>query len=112
MFTVDASDVHEMTKRAEVEFGNLGKRMLRAAKHSAKYERDTHPYTNRTFRLQRSTDAGMMGGWEEISVVLYMGMYYASFVNNLGYSHIENAAQQCQGWIWRDIITMPRRIGI
>jgi len=111
LFTVDASDVHRMTKRAEGELGpKLAQRMLKAGQQAAKYERSTHPYTNRTGRLEYTTRAYTAGGGDSVDLYLVMEMFYASFVNNLGYSHIDDAAQQCGEWIERGFVGMPDRI--
>lgn len=111
MWTCDASDVHAMTKRAEDELGpGLARRMLKAGAQAIKYEVQTHPYHNRTGRLEHTTRAYTVVGADEVDLYMVMEMFYASFVNNLGYSHIDDAALQCGQWIARGFQTMPVRI--
>lgn len=100
MYTVDASDVHKMTEKAIAELRSIPKRMLEIGKWGAAYERRTHPYTNRTGNLQRSTQAHLTRmGADETWLTIRMDMFYASYVNNLGYSNIDYAVGQVSGFL-------------
>ena len=53
----------------------------------------THPYQNRTGDLERSTKAELViDSPNYVQVDLVMGMYYAGYVVDLGYSNIDEAA--------------------
>jgi hypothetical protein len=67
-------------------------RMLRIGTFAARFERSTHAYQNRTGMLEASTMAIIKEGGDVVTLELLMGMNYASYVNDLGYSSIDEAA--------------------
>lgn len=82
------------TNRATAAFKSLPRRMFEIAREGARAERDTHPYINRTFRLQSSTSAAILFGSESMVVVeLAMRMQYASYVLDRGYSFFDRIAE-------------------
>lgn len=68
--------------------------MFERGKEGARVERDTHPYTNRTFRLQSSTSAAILyEGADMIVMELAMRMQYASYVLDRGFTHFDRIAE-------------------
>lgn len=100
-----------MTQQMRRAFRRLPAEMLKVVQTAARLEQQGHLYQNRTGNLERSTvgrpvsSPGFMN--DDATVMLEMGMYYASYVNNLGYSRIDDAAKiaefmiaslMTQGW--------------
>jgi hypothetical protein len=86
--------IEDMQKlRRRLEPMRIAKKMKDAVDVGAELERRTHPYTNRTGLLQKSTRSRIMRvePWR-VRVDLEMGMRYAERVNELGYSNINAAA--------------------
>lgn len=94
--TLDLRELHAVTAQAVKQLRAVPREMLRVGQYWAAYERATHPYTNRTYRLQRSTDATMSSMGDGATLCLRMEMFYASYVDNLGYSNIRQAAAGCK----------------
>lgn len=103
--TVDISDERAFYRTARANLHALLPAMLWAVKFAAKYERDTHPYTNRTGDLQAATSGFIhQGGLDSaVTAVLEMGMPYASYVDALGYSNIDEAGNMAAQNIARSI---------
>lgn len=89
---LDISEVKRITRRASYLFGRIPARMLRIGTWAARFERDSHAYHNRTGKLEASTLATVSEGADEATLTLDMGMPYASYVDDLGYSNIGEAA--------------------
>ena len=98
-----------MADNAEREFGQLHDNILEIAEWGAEQLRENDPYQNRTGNLRKSTDA-MSSGQGAKSVILEMGMDYASYVANLGYSDFDNVSDTVDRMIDRGINAMLRRI--
>lgn len=102
MFRIDASDVYEFQDEADEVLDRTLPIMRGAVALNLEQERKGHPYRNRTRNLERSTisyDAADPRQ-DPILVVAEMGMEYASFVNERGYSLIDlvmkNAAEEIE----------------
>lgn len=71
--------------------------------------RQTDPYTDRTGNLRRSTEAELsISGNGDAIIELVMGMYYASFINKLGYTRFDEEALRALQRI-RALIARTRR---
>lgn len=102
MFGVDADEVYRLERDAERALDRTLPVMRGAVALNLAYEKRGHPYRNRTTNLERSTisydaaDPRM----DPFSVIAEMGMFYASYVNDRGYSTIDlvmkNAAEEIQ----------------
>jgi hypothetical protein len=110
---VDDSEVRALTRSAEAFFRHLPDRALRAVQRAAEFERDRHPYQNRTGRLEHSTMARPMPASVEgeFDIDLLMGMEYASYVDALGYSRIRDAAEMADAGIARVIAKADAKLG-
>lgn len=102
MFRVDASEVYELEREANRVLDKTLPVMRGVVALNLQQEQRGHPYRNRTGNLERSTiwyDASDPTQ-DPITVYAEMGMYYASFVNELGYSLIDpvmrNATEEIQ----------------
>lgn len=93
---LDLTDVHRVTEQALKELREIPRKMLSVGQYWAAYERMTHAYQNRTGNLQRSTIATISKTDAETTLYLRMDMFYASYVNNLGYSNIDQAERKCR----------------
>jgi len=98
-----------MADNAEREFGQLHDNILEIAEWGAEQLRENDTYQNRTGDLRKSTDA-MSAGHAAKGVRLEMGMEYASYVANLGYSDFDKVAETVDRMIDRGINAMLRRI--
>lgn len=102
MFTIDLSDLRETHREAVRALDQTLPVMRGAVALNLAIEKGGHPYQNRTTNLERSTiwydaaDPKM----DPFSVYAEMGMFYASFVNERGYSLIDsvmkNAAEEIE----------------
>lgn len=108
-------DVHETTRRAAREFAVAPRAVFGFVEAGADILRATDPYQDQTGDLRASTEAINVvddpGQWH---FQLRMGEHYASYVNNLGFSRIEEVAGAggvVRGHIVRYLtVTMPRKI--
>ncbi len=67
--------------------------MKTAVKYGAQFERDNKTYQNRTWKLLRNTKGRIdRASNNEVVAEIVMDMPYASHVNKLGYSAIDEAA--------------------
>lgn len=107
-YHVDASAVHAERRQAERWFRLMPGRMLRLLAFAAQFERDTHPYTNRTGRLEHTTRGYVAVATDTDTVgCLEMFMPYASFVRCRGYSHIDEAAALVARELGRGLVVSP-----
>ena len=93
---LDISDLKRHRAEVRRAFRALPRRMLKIGKFAADYERNSHEYQNRTGRLEASTQAALHESSDSPILVLMMTMPYASHVNRLGYSNIDEAAELCE----------------
>ena len=96
---LDLGDLHRMHAQAIKQLRAVPSQMLKVGQYWAAYERMTHAYQNRTGNLQRSTFATISKSDAECTLYLRMDMFYASYVDNLGYSNIDEAARNCRAQI-------------
>lgn len=90
---VDLSEVYALERAATKVLGDVPRRLKAACDKGADLEVRTHPYHNRTGNLERSTFAQTVEtNGADATVELAARMDYASFVNRLGYSRIDDAA--------------------
>jgi len=101
--------IDRMADNAEREFDRLHSDILEIADWGAAQLREHDSYTDRTGDLRKSTDA-FSSGHAAKSVNLEMGMHYASYVHNLGYSDFDEVAELVERQIDRGIDAMLRRI--
>ncbi len=86
-------DITAITKQAKA-FANLPRDveavMVEAAENAAAKEVAGHRYQNRTGRLERSTQASgiFYDGPDQRRIILLMGMPYASFVRERGFTRV------------------------
>lgn len=92
MFRVDVSEVLDLTRAADEALDRTLPIMRGAVALNLEIERQGHPYRNRTGNLERSTISYDSADPRDrqIEVVAEMGMHYASFVNERGYSLIDD----------------------
>lgn len=92
---VDLSAVRAMHAKCIAELRSVPRIMQGAVGLAAAYERSTHRYQNRTYRLERSTvGQGVRYSRAEATVQLVMGMDYAVYVRARGLSNIDDAARR------------------
>lgn len=115
MFELDVSEVHDLTREADDGLDRTLPIMRGAVALNLDIERQGHPYRNRTGNLERSTisyDAADPRD-REIVVVAEMGMSYASFVNDRGYSRIDdvmrNAGEEIENRLEQEAKKLARR---
>ncbi len=88
---IDLGQIYKITAAGRQELKNIDRKMRHAVVNAANYEKATHTYINRTGNLEKSTKGIVRKSGDEFDAYLVMDMYYASFVNNLGYSNIDEA---------------------
>lgn len=115
MFKLDITEVLDLTREADIALDRTLPIMRGAVALNLDIERQGHPYRNRTGNLQRSTisyDAADPRD-REITVVAEMGMSYASFVNDRGYSLIDdvmrNAGEEIENRLEQEAEKLARR---
>jgi hypothetical protein len=115
MFKVDVSEVLDLTRAADDALDRTLPIMRGAVALNLEIEREGHPYRNRTGNLQRSTVSYDAADPRDttITVVAEMGMRYASHVNDLGYSLIDdvmrNAGEEIQNRLEQEAEKLSRR---
>jgi hypothetical protein len=102
MYRIDSSDVFAFEREADAVLDRTLPIMRGAVALNLQQERRGHLYRNRTGNLERSTisyDAADPRQ-DPFAVIAEMGMSYASYVNDRGYSLIDlvmkNAAEEIQ----------------
>lgn len=102
MLRIDSSDVYVFEREADAVLDRTLPIMRGAVALNLDQEKHGHPYRNRTGNLERSTisyDAADPRQ-DPIVVIAEMGMEYASYVNERGYSLIDlvmrNAAEEIE----------------
>lgn len=110
---LDVSDVHAFTRRVEAEFDAMPMAVFGFVEAGADILVNTDPYQNRTGDLRTSTQAvnvdDELNGWH---FDLEMGMKYASYVRDLGFSEIDDIAMVVRDHINVFLTSdMTRRIG-
>lgn len=111
MLTVDISDVRALTKRADKNLGDVDADMRDVVEGAAAELRANDPYTNRTGFLRTSTQGEMQRfDGNEIEATMAMGMPYASFVINLGYSDWEDQVEDAEREMGNALSAIANRI--
>jgi hypothetical protein len=108
-------DVHAFTERARDALDRAPREVFGFVEAGADILRATDPYQDRTGNLRASTEAVNVlddpGQWH---FQLTMGESYASYVNDLGFSRIDEVAGQggiVRSQIFRHLtVTVPRKI--
>ena len=85
---VNLADFIAFLKAGEKAMGKVDANILRIAEQGARRLQDTDHYQNHTGELRSSTRALGRDGL----TVMEMGMFYASFVNKLGFSNFDEVA--------------------
>jgi hypothetical protein len=111
MITIDVSQLRALNRRAKRLFDLMPARMLDIGKFAARFERETHSYTNRTGKLEASTLAYVAEGNDEVTLSLVMDTPYASYVNKLGYSNIDEAAELVEQQLFDGLTAMADELG-
>lgn len=104
---IDLGPMYQLINASKAELRNIDRYMRHAADKAAAYERANHTYTNRTGNLERSTQGHVTKSGDSFEVSLEMGMDYASYVVDRGFSKIDIAAQMMES----DIEDYLRRSG-
>lgn len=104
------SGARAVARRAEREFRDLDRVMDRVVRDAAQELRRTDPYQDRTTNLRNSTVGETMDLGGRVEAVLVMGMFYASFVNRLGYSNFDEVSQKARRRMREAFTRMARRI--
>jgi hypothetical protein len=89
---VDISEVVALTAEADRVLDRTLPIMRGEVALNLAIEREGHPYRNRTGNLERSTISYDAASPRDREIVVHaeMGMHYASYVNDLGYSRIDD----------------------
>ena len=92
---VNNTETERAAERARLELlGVLPDRMLNAVRQGAEYEKSRKTYQDRTGKLRSSTVGRMdNSNANNAQVTLEMGEEYASYVNRMGFSAIDEAAK-------------------
>ena len=98
----DMADFIAFLKAGEKAMERVDANILNIAEQGAQRLRSTDPYTNRTGELRANTRAMGRTG----VTTLEMGMFYASFVNKLGYSNFDEVAAFVEDQVDRGIDKM------
>jgi hypothetical protein len=99
---VDLSDFIAFLAAGEKAMEEVDNNILKIATFGAKRLQQTDPYANRTGELRANTRAVGKTGL----TILEMGMFYASYVNNLGYSNFDEVANFVDDQVDRGIDKM------
>lgn len=93
---VDLSELRKVHRKAAARLRRTGEVMHRELVRAAERERRTHSYQNRTHMLENTTTAIKVG---DHVAELVMLQEYASYVNNRGFSNIDEVAKAAEGRI-------------
>lgn len=88
---IDLSEIYQVQEATLNELKKMQRKFARFAEQAAAYERGSHRYQNRTGNLEGSTRGYATRQGDEIEVSLEMGMDYASYVVDRGFSNIDVA---------------------
>lgn len=113
---LDVSDVHAFTRRALAEFDDMPKNVFGFVEAGAEILQATDIYTDRSGDLREHTQAvNVTDDVDQWHFTLELDMPYASFVNDRGFSRVDEVGQE-GGVVDTEIgvylnQTMPSRMG-
>ena len=91
----DYSEVFALEAHAIREIDRTYENLMKVTEQGIRKEKRGHPYQNRTENLERTTVATVHGATPDGGVcTMQMGMPYASYVNERGYSLIDRVAKE------------------
>ena len=93
---IDLSQIYQVEKATLSELKQMQQKFAKFADQAAAYERSTHRYQNRTGNLEGSTRGYATRQGNEIEVSLEMGMDYASYIVDKGFSNIDVAEKMLE----------------
>lgn len=95
MIRMEVNDVHDFTRRALAAFDDMPIDVFGFVEAGADILRATDPYQNHTWNLRNGTQAvNVNDDVDPFHFELVMDMHYASFVNDLGFSRVDEIGER------------------